>query len=98
MNVNLDTIHYLAKLARLKIRDEEAEVLRIDLEKMIGFVETLQNLNTDNVEPLLHMTEEIDRLRKDEAVSLPYREEALKQAPHKDNQFFLVPKVIKHNS
>ena len=98
MNVNLDTIHHLAKLARLKLREEEATALRNDLEKMIGFVETLQHLNTDNVEPLLHMTEEIDRLRKDDVINLPYREEALRQAAHKDEQFFLVPKVIKSNS
>ena len=98
MKIDLDTINHLAKLARLKLREEEAAALRNDLEKMIGFVETLQHLNTDDVEPLLHMTEEINRLRKDHAINLPYREEALQQAAHKDEQFFLVPKVIKSNS
>ena len=97
MNVNLDTINHLAKLARLKLREDEATALRNDLEKMIGFVETLQNLNTDHVDPLLHMTEEIDRLRKDNIINLPCRNEALQQAAHKDEQFFLVPKVIKSN-
>ncbi|MFN9710153.1 MAG: Asp-tRNA(Asn)/Glu-tRNA(Gln) amidotransferase subunit GatC [Bacteroidota bacterium] len=95
MEVNNALIDNLAKLARLKIQPSEKEMLRKDMEKMIGFIEQLQNLNTAGVDPLLHMTTEIDRLREDEVVSSISREDALKNAAKKDLQFFHVPKVIK---
>ena len=62
---------------------------------MIGFVEKLNEVNTDGVEPLLHMTSEINILREDEVKGSVSREDALKNAPLKDEQFFKVPKVIR---
>lgn len=95
MNVDNSLIKQLSNLARLEIKDEDIEVLRGDMEKMIAFVEQLQNLNTKGVEPLLHMTEEINRLRKDEIRQDLSRNVALEAAGNKDDQFFHVPKVIK---
>jgi aspartyl-tRNA(Asn)/glutamyl-tRNA(Gln) amidotransferase subunit C len=95
MDVNNELIDYLATLARLKIQPADKPQLREDMQKMIGFIEKLQDLNTEGVTPLLHMTEAIDRLRKDEVKNLMERSSALNEATKKDNQFFLVPKVIK---
>ena len=62
---------------------------------MIAFVEKLNELDLEDVEPLLHMSDEINVLREDEVKGSISREEALKNAPQHDEQFFKVPKVIK---
>ena len=62
---------------------------------MIGFVEKLNELDLENVEPLLHMSGEVNVLREDEIEGSVSRSEALKNAPLHDEQFFKVPKVIK---
>ena len=62
---------------------------------MIAFVEKLNELNLEGVEPLLHMSEEKNVLREDEIKGSISREEALKNAPEHDEKFFKVPKVIR---
>jgi len=62
---------------------------------MIAFVEKLNELDTTGVEPLLHMSDEINVLRQDEIKGSISREDALKNAPVHDEQFFKVPKVIR---
>ncbi|MCH5720601.1 Asp-tRNA(Asn)/Glu-tRNA(Gln) amidotransferase subunit GatC [Niabella hibiscisoli] len=62
---------------------------------MIGFVEKLNELDLKDVEPLMHMSEEINVLREDEIKGSASRDEALQNAPETDGRFFLVPKVIK---
>src|SRR5678816_4544879 len=66
MEVNDALIDKLAHLARLKFEDSEKEEIKNDLQKMIAFVEKLNELDTTGVEPLLHMTDEINSLREDE--------------------------------
>lgn len=95
MELNYQLIDELATLARLHIPASEKEILRNDMEKMILFFEQLQSVNTDGIAPLLHMTEEIDKLRADHTVSLIDRARALEAASQKSDTFFLVPKVIK---
>jgi aspartyl-tRNA(Asn)/glutamyl-tRNA(Gln) amidotransferase subunit C len=95
MEVNDALVDKLAHLARLKFEDSEKEEIKNDLQKMIAFVEKLNELDTTGVEPLLHMTDEINSLREDEIKGSISREEALKNAPVHDGQFFKVPKVIK---
>ena len=95
MEVNDALIEKLAHLARLKFNDEEKEEIKHDLQRMITFVEKLNELDLAGVEPLTHMTDEINVLREDEIKGSISREEALKNAPLHDEQFFKVPKVIK---
>jgi aspartyl-tRNA(Asn)/glutamyl-tRNA(Gln) amidotransferase subunit C len=95
MEVNDQLLDHLATLSRLKIEPSERILLRNDLSKMIAFIEQLQQLDTSGIEPLLHMTEEIDRTRKDIVKSEITREAALDGAAAKDASFFKVPKVIK---
>jgi len=76
-------------------RNQEKEGIKQDLQKMITFVEKLNELDLENVEPLIHMSPEVNVLRNDEIRGSVSREEALKNAPKTDGEFFLVPKVIK---
>jgi aspartyl-tRNA(Asn)/glutamyl-tRNA(Gln) amidotransferase subunit C len=66
-----------------------------DLQQMIGFVEKLNELNLEGVSPLLHMSESVNVLREDEVKGSVSREEAMKNAPQHNEEFFMVPKVIK---
>jgi aspartyl-tRNA(Asn)/glutamyl-tRNA(Gln) amidotransferase subunit C len=95
MEVNDALVEKLANLSRLKFEAVEKEEIKKDLQKMISFVEKLNELDTTGVEPLLHMTDEINVLREDEIKGSISKEEALKNAPLHDENFFKVPKVIK---
>ena len=85
----------LAHLARLKFNESEKAEVKQDLQRMISFVEKLNELDLEKVEPLLHMSEEINVLREDEVKPSISREEGLKNAPLHDEEFIKVPKVIK---
>lgn len=98
MQVDDALIDKLSRLAMIDFDEEEREEIKKDLEKMIGFVDKLKELDTTGVEPLLHMTSNINILREDVPGDMLPREEALKNAPNHDDQFFKVPKVIKKNS
>jgi len=95
MEVNDELVDKLAHLARLKFEASEREEIKKDLQKMISFVEKLNELDTTGVPPLLHMTDEINVLRDDAVKGSISREEAFRNAPQHDDQFFKVPKVIK---
>ncbi len=95
MEVNDQLVDKLAHLSRLEFSDTEKCAIKNDLQRMIGFVEKLNELDLQGVEPLLHMSEEVNVLREDETGGSVSRTEALKNAPLHDEQFFKVPKVIK---
>lgn len=84
----------IAHLARLEFNSEsKAEILN-DMNRMLAFVDKLNELDTDSVEPLIYMTDEKNVLREDEVKQTVTQEEALKNAPKKDSDYFKVPKVI----
>ncbi len=85
----------LAHLSRLQFNETEKAEIKKDLQRMIGFVEKLNELNLGGVEPMLFMSDEVNVLREDEIKGSISREEALKNAPLHDDQFFKVPKVMK---
>jgi len=95
MEVTNSLIDKLSDLSRLQFSDTEKEEISKDLEKMIAFVEKLNELNLDGVEPLLHISGESNVLREDEVKGQLTKEEALKNAPAHDGEFFVVPKVIR---
>ncbi len=95
MEVNDELINNLAQLARLEFNNEEKIEIKNDLQKMIAFIDKLNEIDTSGVEPLLHMSENINVLRDDEVKGSISREDALKNAPLHDEQFFKVPKVIR---
>ena len=95
MEVNDAMIENLASLARLHFNEEEKKEIKSDLQRMIAFIDKLNELNTEGVEPVLHMSDEINVFREDEIEGSISREEGLKNAPETDGVFFKVPKVIK---
>ncbi len=95
MEVTDALIDKLALLSRLKFNEEEKKEIRNDLQRMITFVDKLNELDTTGIEPMIHMSDEINVLREDEVKGQVNREEALKNAPAHDGKFFKVPKVIK---
>jgi aspartyl-tRNA(Asn)/glutamyl-tRNA(Gln) amidotransferase subunit C len=95
MEVNETMVDKLANLARLKFDDTEKEAIKNDLQKMIQFVEKLNELDTTGVEPLLHMSGNVNVLRADEVKGSITREAGLQNAAMHDEHFFKVPKVIK---
>lgn len=95
MEVNDKLIDKLAHLSRLQFDEKEKTEIKNDLQRMIGFVEKLNELDLENVEPMLFMSTETNVFRDDEIKGSVSREEAFKNAPMHDETFFKVPKVIK---
>jgi aspartyl-tRNA(Asn)/glutamyl-tRNA(Gln) amidotransferase subunit C len=98
MEVNDALIDNLSNLARLEFNAEEKEGIKKDLQRMIHFVEKLGELDTSGVEPLLHMSHEMNVLREDELQGSISRAQALENAPLTDGVYFKVPKVIRNPS
>lgn len=97
MKITEQTVDNLAKLSRLHFEGEEKENMRKDLEKILDMCEKLSEVNTDGVEPLIYMTDSQTILRSDSISQEITHEDALKNAPKKDSDFFRVPKVIGGN-
>ena len=95
MEVNDALVEKLADLSRLHFNDKEKEDIKKDLQRMIAFVEKLNELDTTGVPPLLHMSENSNILREDIVNGSISREEGLKNAGLHDGLFFKVPKVIR---
>ena len=94
MEVNDALVENLARLSRLQFNDSEKTEIKKDLQRMIHFVEKLNELDTTGVEPLLHMSSNVNVLREDIEEGSVSRAEGLKNAPSSDGIFFKVPKVI----
>lgn len=95
MKITDQKIKDLAHLARLQFNGEELEAIKSDLEKITAFCEQLNKVDTEGVEPLTYLTSNQNLLREDRAQQTMSKEEALKNAPKADSDFFRVPKVIK---
>ena len=95
--IDIKTVDEIAHLARLEFKDEAKVEILNDINRMLGFVDKLNELNTDNVEPLIYMTNEKNVMREDEPEITLSQKDALKNAPKKDSDYFKVPKVIDQN-
>lgn len=98
MEVTNEMIDKLAHLARLHFDPAQKDSIRLDLQKMISFVDKLNELDTSGIEPLLHMSDAVNVLREDEPNGSIDRNSALKNAPDSDGIYFKVPKVISQKS
>lgn len=94
MQVNDELVAQLAHLARLDFEADEKEAIKADLQKILGFCEKLNEVDTEGVEPLIYMTDDTNVLRNDEVKGHLTKEEALLNAPAKDSDYFRAPKVI----
>lgn len=94
MDITNEMVDKLADLAKLEFNGEEKEKLKSDLSKITGFFEKLNELDTANVEPLIFMADEVNVLREDEVHQTITHEEALKNAPARDSDYFRIPKFL----
>ncbi len=94
MAVDKKTVEKLAHLARLELTDEQIEKYGKDLGDILDWVEKLEEVDTNDVAPLGNVNEEKVPLREDKADNYFKGEEALKNAPEKDGDYFIVPKVL----
>lgn len=94
MVVTKETLDYLSKLAHIEISEDEAGALINDLNRILTFMEELNEVDTTNTEPLIFVNEEESTLREDNVISVISQDEALSNAPQRNEAYFLVPKVI----
>ena len=85
----------LSRLAKLQFDKQSSEKMKEDLDTILSFVEKLSEVNTDDVDPLIFMSEEVNILREDAIANEVSQENALKNAPQKDSDYFKVPTVLK---
>ena len=95
MEVNNKLIQDIAKLSKLKFDDSAEEKMKADLGKMLDFVDKLNEIDTEGIDPLIYMSEEVNVLREDKVSEKISQADALKNAPEKDSDYFKVPTVFK---
>lgn len=94
MSVTIEQLRHIAKLSRLNFTDDELMEFSGDFNKIVEYIDTLNEANTEGVEPLAYPVPHEVNLREDVEKKSITREEALKNAPDSDEEFFRVPKVI----
>jgi aspartyl-tRNA(Asn)/glutamyl-tRNA(Gln) amidotransferase subunit C len=94
MNIDSKTVKEVAHLARLEFENEEEAKMIASMNRMIGFVEKLNELDTENIEPLIYMTDEVNHMREDEVKEPLPQKTVLSNSPKHDSDYFKVPKVV----
>ena len=94
MSIDKDTVKHISKLARISLDENKVESLSKDLTSIMKFIENLNNLNTDKTAPLTSIINASLKSRKDEVKDGKIRDQILKNSPEKNEEFFVVPKVI----
>ncbi len=94
MSVDTATVKRVAKLSRIAITDERAESMQSELNTILGFVEQLQEVNVEGVEPMTSVVDMVMRKRRDEINDGNKAEDVTANAPMSEDNFFMVPKVV----
>ena len=94
MSIDKNTVKHISKLARISLDDEKIDSLSKDLSSIIKFIEKLNELKTDKIKPLTSIINASLKPRKDEIKDGKIRDQILKNSPEKNEEFFVVPKVI----
>ena len=91
-------VEYVAGLAQLSLSEEAKERLVLEMSDILAYMDQLNALDTDNVEPMMHALEMTNVFREDEIGESLSREAALRNAPNHDDEYFLVPKILEGDS
>jgi aspartyl-tRNA(Asn)/glutamyl-tRNA(Gln) amidotransferase subunit C len=94
MNVDETTVRRIARLARIKITDEEAKSLETELSQILNWVEQLGEIDTKDVEPMTRVVAQELKKRKDEVTDGEIADDVIRNAPMADDHFYVVPKVV----
>ncbi len=87
-------VKYVAELAKIKLTPDEADKLQLQLDNILYFFKDLENLNTENIEPLSHVLDVKNVFREDNPKVSISKQEILNLAPQKNDDFIKVPKVV----
>jgi len=94
MSIDKDTVKHISKLARISLDEKKINNLSKDLSSIMAFIEKLNELNTDKTTPLTSIINASLKTRKDEVKDGKIRDQILKNSPEKNEEFFVVPKVV----
>ncbi|SHK61281.1 Asp-tRNA(Asn)/Glu-tRNA(Gln) amidotransferase subunit GatC [Hymenobacter psychrotolerans] len=94
MSTDIATLRQLAHLSRLELDESKEQQMLGELNKILDWVDQLRQLDTTDVEPLVHLSHEINVLRSDEPQNTVSHQDGLRNAPRKDSDYFRVPKVL----
>ena len=94
MSIDKDTVKHISKLARISLNEKKAASLSKDLTSIMKFIEKLNELDTEKIIPLTSIINASLKSRKDEIKDGKIRDQILKNSPEKNDEFFVVPKVI----
>jgi len=94
MSIDKDTVKHISKLAKISLNEKKIDNLSKDLTSIMKFIEKLNKLNTDQIKPLTSIIDASLKARKDEVKDGKIRDQILKNSPEKNEEFFVVPKVI----
>ena len=94
MSIDKDTVKHISKLARISLDEKKISSLSNDLSSIMKFIEKLKELNTDKTSPLTSIINASLKSRKDEVKDGKIRDQILKNSPEKNEEFFVVPKVV----
>ena len=94
MSIDKDTVKHISKLARISLDEKKINHLSKDLSSIMKFIEKLNELNTDKTTPLTSIINASLKSRKDEVKDEKIRDQILKNSPEKNEEFFVVPKVV----
>ena len=94
MSIDKDTVKHISKLARISLNEKKLDSLSKDLTSIMKFIEKLNELNTDKTNPLTSIIDASLKTRDDEVKDGKIRDQILKNSPEKNDEFFVVPKVI----
>ena len=94
MSISRQDIEKVALLARLQLTDDELSKMTVELAQIVGYVDQLSEVYTSGIEPMAHAIETANVFRDDMVVASLPRDEALANAPHRDDRGYLVPAVL----
>ena len=94
MSIDKNQVKKVAKLSRISLDDDKLESLSKDLVSILNFVDQLNKLDTQKIEPLNSIIDKTVKPRSDKINDGKIKDEILKNSPNKDNDFFIVPKVV----
>ena len=92
--ISSSDVRKVAQLARLELPEDQIETYTEQLEEILSYVDQLQEIDTENIPPTTRAVEVVNAMREDVVEVNSSREEILKQAPHRECDFFRVPKIL----
>ena len=97
MSIDKDTVKHISKLARISLDQKKVDSLSKDLTSIMRFIESLNKLNTEKSTPLTSIINASLQSRNDEVLEGKIRDQILKNSPEKNEEFYVVPKVIEYH-